>query len=196
MYSCLPVSRPTRTTSVGFEPITLDEAKRQLGNPIGFDADIGALVTAAREQVERDAMLVVATVTYTWKFTAFDYADYFELPGSLRPVSSITSIYYTATDGTNTQWSTSAYTLDTAPQVPIVRLNYGYSWPTIRSDINGVTVTLVAGYASAAVVPERIKQAVKLKLHELWQVRMEQPFENTMRAYDAIVNQLRPEVYA
>lgn len=199
MPTCLPISHPVRSAVPTFEPITLDEAKQQLGLQGNGAHDTWLLseITAVREQAERDAMLVCATGTFTWKFTEF-YGDYFELPSSLKPVSSITSIVYIDTTGSSTTLSSAYYALDTSPAIPIVKLNYGYSWPALRGTINGVTVTLVAGYASVALIPQRIKQAVKMKLTEAWHIRLEmfKEAESDGKCYDRLINNLRAEVYA
>lgn len=173
---------------------------RQLGIPEAADqhyADLQDLIAFAREQVERDAMLVVATGTFTVKRTDWGYGEYFELPSSLRPCSAVTAITYAATDGTVTTWSTSEYSLDTYTMQPIVKLGYGYTWPTLRGDINGITITATAGYAQTAV-PKRIKEAVVLRLRAEWLARMELMKESdlSMTAYERVVNQLRHEVYA
>jgi uncharacterized phiE125 gp8 family phage protein len=200
MQTCYPISHPVRSAVPTFEPISLDEAKQQLGllGNGAHDGYLASLITFAREQVEKDAMLVCATGTFTTKRTEFGYGDYFELPSSLKPISSLTSIVYTATDGTATTWSSSQYALDTSPAIPIVKLNYGYIWPTIRGDINGITITVVAGYATALVIPQRVKQAVVLKLQEEWHTRMGEAKEAdlAMKCYERIIDQLRAEVYA
>jgi uncharacterized phiE125 gp8 family phage protein len=200
VQTCIPVVRPTRSAAPSFEPISLQEAKRQLGIPDAVDqhdVDVADLITFAREQVERDAMLVVATGTFTTKRTEWGHGDYFDLPSSLRPVTAIGSIVYVNTSGSSTTWSSSEYTLETSTYYPVVRLNYGYSWPALRGDINGITVTATAGYAQASV-PKRVKLAVILKLQELWLTRqgMQKESDLSTKAYDAIVGQLRNEVYA
>jgi hypothetical protein len=76
--TCLPVSHPVRSAVPPFEPITLDEAKQQLGLQ-GNDAHNQWLldeIAFAREQVEKDAMVVCATGTFTWKITEFG-GEYF-----------------------------------------------------------------------------------------------------------------------
>jgi uncharacterized phiE125 gp8 family phage protein len=200
MTTCYPISKPVRSAVPTFEPITVAEAKRQLGLAVAVtqhDVPIGELVTFAREQVERDAMLVVATGTFTVKRTDWGYGEFFELPSSLRPVSAVTAITYVDTAGTTTTWSTSQYAVDTATIAPIVKLAYGYTWPALRGDINGVTITATAGYAQTAI-PKRVKQAVILRLQHEWQTQMGEQREAdlSLQAYERIVSQLRHEVYA
>lgn len=200
MQTCYPVSKPVRTASPTFEPVSLAEAKRQLGVAEGLthhDQDINGLITFAREQVERDAMLVVATGAHTVKRTYWGCANYFELPSSLRPCTAVSAITYVDSSGTVATWGTSEYSLDTFTMQPIVKLAYGYVWPTLRGDINGITITATAGYAQAAV-PTRVKEAVILKLREEWLTRMEmgKEAESNLKGYERVINQLRHEVYA
>lgn len=198
----LPITKPVRSAVPTFEPVTLSEARHQCGVAEGDSyqtAFLERLITTAREQVEHDTGLVVATGTFTWKFTEWPCGDYFELPSSVRPVSSITSIVYINTAGSSATWSVSEYTLDATTVEPIVKLNYGYSWPSIRGDINGITVTLVAGYATQLAIPQRVKQAV-LFLVNHWFVSRDTVSIGTISpgiemTYDALVNGLRRSSY-
>jgi uncharacterized phiE125 gp8 family phage protein len=171
----LPSVKPNRTTAPTFvqEPVTVDEAKQQCRVAESNHADdsfFRRLIVQAREQLERDATIACYTGTFTFKktcWTEFAGREWFEL--NLRPVTAVTSITYVATDGDTDTWSSTEYTFDgTYGVVPTIRLNYGYVWPTLRGDINGITITTTAGYASVAAMPERIKQAVLLHVHYHW----------------------------
>lgn len=169
MLACLPVTRPVRATEPTFaqEPLTLVDAKRQCGiaqEVSQHDEQLSMFITAARQEVERDASLVCYTGTFTWKMTEFPCRDWFELP-DIRPVTSITSIVYVASDGTSTTWGGSNYSLETSALNPYVRLAYGQVWPTVRGDIGGITVTFVAGYASVSLIPAKVKYAVQQMVH-------------------------------
>ena len=199
--SCHPATRHVRSSSVGFEPITLDEARAQCliaDDMTVHDWRLTGFIQDAREQVEKDAMLAIATGTYSYKITQFPASDYLELH-DLSPITSITSITYVAPDGDTDTWTSSEYSLDTHSVCPIVRLGYNYSWPTIRGDINGITITVVAGYATRNVVTERIRQAVKLWVSYLWWLGPGEQFERAedcQKAYDRKIASLRREVYA
>lgn len=199
VQTCYPISKPTRSAAPTFEPISLDEAKAQCGltGNGAHDQTLSDFIATAREAVEHDAMLVCCTGTYTAKRTVWG-VDYFELPSSLRPVTAVTAITYVATDGTATTWSASEYAVDTYTLLPIVKLAHGYTWPSLRGDINGITITVTAGYASQALIPKRVKDAVKLHLHYEWLLKMEsfKEAESAMVAYERVVNLLRQEIYA
>lgn len=196
---CSPITRPVRSSepTITQEPVTVAEAKRQLGlgdDADQFDSKIQELITSAREQVESDTNLVCYTGTYTWKFTEFPCRDWLELP-DLRPVTSITSIIYVATDGTTTTWGSSNYTFESSGLHQFIRLNYGCTWPVTRCDINGVTVTMVAGYATVAAVPKRLKQAVLMRLTRDFEDR--EGMERTDgSAYERLCELLRTRSYS
>lgn len=180
MYAtCYPATAAIRTTepTLQQEPVTPEQVKAQLGlqGNGAHDQWITETIPAARWEVEHDADLVCYTGAHTWKFTEFPCRDWFELPS--RPVTAVSSITYVATDGTTTTWSSSEYVLDTASLIPVVRYAYGYSWPALRGDMNGVTVAYTAGYASVLAIPARIKQAVLLAIHIKWLQKMENTAE-------------------
>lgn len=150
--------------------MTLGEAKKQCEVADGIEyhnEHLGRLIKTAREIVEDDTGLVLATGTFTYKLTEWPARDYIELP--IRPVTSITSIAYLDSAGVSQTWTASNYSLETSTVTPVIRLAYGQSWPTTRGDINGITITLVAGYATALTVPQIAKQAVLLIVRLLWQ---------------------------
>lgn len=163
MIACHPVQRPTRTTEPTQlqEPITLAEAKKQCGVADGIDyhdEDLRRLITAAREQVENDTGIVCYTGAFTWEQTQFPCGEVWELP-DIRPVTAITGITYVDTAGASQTLSTSVYELKTKAVTQYIALKYGQSWPSVRGDLGGITVSMTAGYSSALTVPKRVKQA-------------------------------------
>lgn len=151
-------------TAPSVEPITTTEAKLHLRvDHADEDALIGGLVTAAREWCE--GFQGRAYVTQTWDYTldSFPGGDgRIEIPKP--PLQSITSVSYVDADGATQTVSSSDYTVDTAGIVGSVVPAYGESWPTTRAIPNAVTIRFVAGYGSAADVPETAKAAMKLML--------------------------------
>ena len=199
---CYPATRPIRVTEPTFiqEPLTYEEARRQvgLGDGVAYhDADLKDLIISAREQVEHDTGIICYTGSFTWSLTEFPCGDSLPIYG-IRPVTALTSITYVATDGTTTTWSAvnTAYSLKNKSLVPCVFLNYGYSWPTVRGDQDGITITMTAGYASVAVIPPKVKAAVRLKLHELWQLKMGEDAGRTVEGYERLVNLIGRSDYA
>jgi uncharacterized phiE125 gp8 family phage protein len=190
--ACYPVTRPVRSSEPAFEnePIDLATAKRQCGVAIDNnyqDEDFRRWIVTARRMVEHDAQIVFYTGTFTWKFTVFPWEDFFTIP-CVRPVTSITSLVYLDSSGTSTTFSSSQYSLDTSGIVPMVKLNYGYVWPSTRSDINGITVTLVAGYASVHVMPDQYKAAVIPKVRSQYLEALGEDSRRDEELYDRLIN--------
>jgi uncharacterized phiE125 gp8 family phage protein len=177
--------------------VTLEQAKTQ----VGVAGDIGShnellerLIAAAREQVENDTGIVCYTGTFTWKQTSFPGSDIWELP-DIRPVSSISGITYIDTAGDSQTLSASVYGLQADAVTPYIGLKYQQSWPTLRSDLNGITVTLVAGYSTIAAVPQRVKQAVLLQLHIQWLLENGEDASDQQGAYERMIAGLRRGTY-
>lgn len=195
----LPISKPVRTTepTLAQEPVSLAEARRQCGIADGItyhDETLAILIPAAREMVENDTGIVCYTGTFTQKFTDWPSGELLEL-ADLRPVTSITSIAYLDTNGTSQPLDASVYQLETAAVKQYVRLKYNQIWPSLRGDINGITITYVAGYATVAAVPKTVKQAVLLKLHVEWLLKNEQDPSEQEMGYVRVLNRLSRRTY-
>ena len=142
------------------EPLTLGELKTALQVlHSADDAEITAMGIAAREYVERYTGRQLMTATYTLTMCGFPCGG-FDLPRP--PLASVTSITYVDGDGATQTVATSVYAVDTGHEPGRVNLKYQQQWPVARSQENAVTVTYVAGYASAALVPATLKQAIKM----------------------------------
>lgn len=197
---CGPITRPVRVTEPTFsqEPVTLAQVKHQLGiglDDTGRDSELQDIIIQARAVAEKETNVVCYTGSYTWKLTAFPCREWLELP-DLRPITSVTSIVYVATDGTSTTWSSSEYTFESSGIHQFVRLNYGYSWPVVRGDINCITVTFVAGFATVAAVDPLMKRYVLNKVSQIWEDR--EGLERTARdsASDRLCDLLRTRSYS
>jgi uncharacterized phiE125 gp8 family phage protein len=68
-------------------------------------------------------------------------------------------------------WAATKYIVDILSQPGRVSLAYGQSYPTTYSEIQAVQIRFVAGYGLAADVPECIKQAILLKVADLYEHR-------------------------
>lgn len=132
------------------EPITLAEAKAHCRvDGDSEDALLTTLIRAARLEAERQTGRAIPA--QTWKSTYDAFPDwYFRLPKA--PLISVTSIVYTATDGTSTTLASTAYTVSTASDPGLIEPSYDSSiWPTAREIIDAVAVTFKAGWASTSI---------------------------------------------
>lgn len=159
----------TLVTPAATGVITTAQAKTHMNvTTSGDDTYIGTLVDAATNYAENYTRRALINQTWDFKFNCFK--DEMEIP--LPPLSSVTSVKYIDGDGTEQTLATSVYTVDTASDPGRVVLSYNQSWPTVRNQINAVTVRAVAGYASTATgVPDEIKHAMKMYVGTLYETR-------------------------
>ena len=153
-----------RTVGPTIEPVTLAEARDQceiISTDTTHDTKLTRYLAASREQIENDTGYSCLLQTYTLSLDEFPDGDVIDIP--IRPVQSITSIYYQDDADSSTLLATSVYGLDQARRM--IYLKYNQSWPSVAVQHNGVIVTLVAGFgATASTVPYLIKQAILLQL--------------------------------
>lgn len=135
------------------------------------DALIAALIEAATTHLDGwSGILGRALVSQTWRQDFADFGEYLRLP--LGPVVSVSSVtYYDINDASQTAASAS-YSLLADDYGPYVGLVPGYTWPSVSSTRNApVSVTYVAGYGTAAAVPQAIKQAALLLIAHWYDFR-------------------------
>ena len=188
--------RAIRSGSPTFEPVSLAEVKKHLeiaDADNSHDQHLSALIQTARELVEHDTQTILATGTFT--LTLDDFPDEDEIELLIKPVSSVTSITYLDTAGASQTWSSSNYVLDTTRPTVEIRLAYDKTWPITRGEPNAVTITFVAGYASAAVVERKFKQMMLLDIARSFQDRegWEAPKDNS--AYERLAARFERSSY-
>ena len=167
MKSLLVYTEPT------VEPVTFDEAKSFCRIDTSENDDntlLTALIKAAREWCQGYTNRTFTATTYTQTL------DYFpDCNGAIRlgnpPIQSVTHLKYYDTNGTQQTWSSSNYSVDTASEPGRIILAYNTVWPSYRDIENAIEVRYVAGYASAAVVPQSIKQAMLLLVGQMYEYR-------------------------
>lgn len=189
--------RAIRSGSPTFEPVSLAEVKKHLeiaDADNAHDQHLSALIQTARELAEHDTQTILSSGTFTMTLDDFpDDEDELELP--IKPVSAITSITYTDTAGATQTWSSADYVLDNNEPTPEIRLAYNCQWPLTRGEPNAVTITFVAGYASAAAVERKFKQMMLLDIARNFQDRegWESPKDNA--AYERLATRFERSSY-
>jgi uncharacterized phiE125 gp8 family phage protein len=166
----------TSTIAAGTpEPLSLDEAKANLH--IAHDADnarIRSLIVVAREYVEVWTGRALVPQTVVFKLDAFPgWKDDYVIRLPRSPATALTSIaYYDSTDVSQTH-SSSLYQSDLSSEpARVMPTATEVTWPATYERMAAVTVTYTAGYATPAVVPERLKQAMHLLINH-WYVNRE-----------------------
>lgn len=199
-----------QTVAPAIEPVTLAEAKlwTKVENSVD-DAIFTDLVTAARERAE--LFTGRQFITATWKFTMdwmpgytapgmsnYPYGDFYfadrgwdekrtiRLPKS--PIQSISSIAYTDTFGVVQTLDPTLFLADLQSEPARIAPAYGQIWPITRAQQNGVAITYVAGYGSAAsAVPAGIRTALRFWVANRYFGRSEadlsDAFENMLTPY-------------
>lgn len=151
------------------EPVSLEEAKAN--SRIVSDADdelIRRLIKVARTQFEEETGRQCCRATWQLKLDEFpNGGEFIELPRP--PLVSVSSITYTDTTGVSQTVSPSYYAVSTAWEPGRIRLTYGYSWPATRDVKEAVTITYLAGYATAAEVPENWRHAILMLASDIYE---------------------------
>lgn len=162
-------------TPASDQPVSLAEAKAHLRVTNSAEDDmITGLVAAATAHLEgRNGILGRALLTQTWemRIDAFPTraGGRIELP--FPPLQSVAWIKYLDSNGTEQTIDPALYSVDAQHMVGRVRPAYGQSWPATLADDGAVRIRFVAGYGTAAAVPQALKQAILLLVGHWWMNR-------------------------
>jgi uncharacterized phiE125 gp8 family phage protein len=150
------------------EPVSLQEARTHLRLESGEDDYIAGLIAAARRYCEAFQNRVYVTQTWDLFLDAFS-------PGcikvSLPPLQSVAFIKYKDIAGVLQTLQSSEYLVDSYSEPGLIFRAYGKSWPTAYPEVNSVHVRFIAGFGTAADVPQEIKHAILLKVADLYEHR-------------------------
>lgn len=158
-------------TAPAVEPVDLDQVKEHLRvDGSDEDATIMRKIMTARKDIE--TLSLHALITQTWELYEDAWpASEIELP--FPPLQSVTGVYYTDQDGTETEFDSSNYHVDTISKPGRVVLKSTASWPkTVLADINGIRVRFVAGFGDDQFsVDNRAVQALLLLVGHYYENR-------------------------
>jgi uncharacterized phiE125 gp8 family phage protein len=163
-----------RLTAPAAEPITLAEAKAHLRVDTATDDTlIAGYITTAREWCEDYLDRALVAQQLVMRLDAFP--EEIELP---RPpmmatgTATAVSITYTTGDTLATATlATTSYRVDRDATPGVIRNVYNGSWPSHLLDQNSVSVAWWAGYGDASTVPQRVKTAILMCVHEIYEKR-------------------------
>ncbi len=182
----MPNYSVTVATAATAEPLTLPEAKLHLRIDTSDNDDLlWSWIRTARELAERYTSRRLMSQTLRLAVDRWP-RDHFILPGS--PVTSIASVQYLDVNGDLQTWTASNYETDVWSEPARLARAYGISWPVVRASLNAIRINYVAGYSSAATVPEGIKTAMKITISALNEDRegiqeLPQAAKNLLDAY-------------
>lgn len=152
-----------QVTGPSVEPVTVALARTWLKRgDTHEDTTIGALITAARQQVELDSGLHLPTQTWDYAIDAFP-ANRAPLVLPVAPLQAVLSLTsYDDADAATEDVVLSAYYVDLFSAWPRLCLDAGQAWPTgRRSHIAGV-VRVRTGYAGTALAVSSLTRSGSL----------------------------------
>ena len=150
-------------TGPASEPVSLDECKMATRiDSTSEDDFLAQLITAAREQVEIDTDLRL--LPQTWLLTVDQFPTYCDDNGISIPLKPVTGVVvkYDDVNGAEQTLDASRYYLRSDCCPAKVYLKPGQAWPATVLQHGSVRVTVSAGFANAAAVPQRAKHAIYL----------------------------------
>jgi uncharacterized phiE125 gp8 family phage protein len=131
------------------------------------DELLASYVRAATSWAE--GVLGLSLMPRTLRQTRPCFGDRMELASG--PVSAVSSIGYRDLDGADQVLDPSGYLAILDEVVPYVCLAPGQSWPGTQVHPQAVTITYVAGHASAGAISQDIRQAILLVVGQFYEFR-------------------------
>ena len=154
------------------------------------DALLSMWISTAREYGEDYTNHAFAPQTIEYFLDDFPYKNFIEWP--CGPLTSVTSIKYKNSSGTETTMSINEYLVDTDTFPGRIILPYALYWPTfIKYPVNPVTIRATCGYTT---LPKQYKQAMLMHVGYLYKYRdIEIPVE-CMKTINALydIRRVRP----
>jgi uncharacterized phiE125 gp8 family phage protein len=169
-YAPIEAGRIDRTVAPAALAVSVSLAKQQCRVTHDHEDEfLEHLVNVATDKVL--SMTRYACIAQTWQLTLdrFPGIDQITLP--FAPLASVTSIKYDDEDGAEQTHAASNYSVETGLWPGRVRLKSTKEWPGLNSDINAVRVLYVVGHASAADVPNELKQAILMAVGHFYRNR-------------------------
>ena len=131
------------------------------------DTLLTGFIKAAREYAEK--VQNRALISQTWELVLDDWPSGSVIEVPLPPLSSVASIKYKDSAGTETTWAATNYIVDTDSFLGRIVLADGISWPsTTLYPAGGIRIQFVAGYTT---VPEVVRSAILLLVGHLYENR-------------------------
>lgn len=139
-----------------FEVLTQEEVKNHLRIVLEDSSEddlIDTWIKAAREKAETYLRMALSTRNIDIYLDTFDT----EIELNIYPIQSVTYVKYYDGDNALQTMSASNYLTDLVSDLAMVEF---INIPTTYDKYNAVNIRVVAGYTSAANVPQQIKQAM------------------------------------
>jgi len=175
--------------------VSLEDAKRQCGVALDLqyaDAAITGHIKTATRWVELRLGRQLLTASWDLQLDSFP-SGRGKILIPLSPLRSITSItYLESAAGASTTLASSSYRVITSREPGEVTPAFGTVFPSTYAVDGAVTIRFSAGYGVATEIPDGIRDAVKLKAHELYKLECN---EDSRGMEEAAINLLTPYSY-
>ena len=163
-------------TAATAEPISLVIAKQHLKVETTDDDDlVTALIKAARETAESFTGRALASQTFEYILDEFPQSgDMIFIPNP--PLESVESIKYKDYEGTEVEWDSSNYIIDSDNIPARISLAYNKIFPVFTPyPVSAVRIRFVAGYKIGGdphlIIPEQINNAIKFLIGHFYENR-------------------------
>ena len=131
------------------------------------DAYVQELIYAAQVRAEQDYDLGLNEATYDMLLDEFPS----EINIWMWPIQEISSVKYTDGDGVTQTVDSSNYSTSIYSKPARIKPIDSYTWPTTRVALDAVQVRFKTGFASPAVIPGDIKEALYLTIADWFDSR-------------------------
>ncbi len=150
----------------------------RLAGPTAEDDLLTAIIAAAREHVEDITSRALLSQTWDYSLPCWPGVNYIKIPfGNLQNAAGTAPIVtWLDEDGTPAVLTvTTDYLVEAnGESCGRIVLPYGDTWPTgTLYPSNPITIRFVAGWTTAALVPSKIRTAVKMLCADLYEMRGE-----------------------
>lgn len=157
------------------------------------DSTLNIYIQAAREHGEDISRKAFAPQTIEFYIDEFPDCDYIQLP--IDPITSITSVKYKSSDGTETTMvENTDYVVDLSGSPGGIFLPYAKIWPTITLfPYNAISIRAVCGFTGVApyLLPNHYKQAMLMHVGFMYQYRDTEIPQNAINSINNIYNKKR-----
>ncbi len=152
---------------------TTPDGSLGVGSPVvntTDDPQLSALITSARVQAERETGRALITQTWDLFLDAIMPQRAINIP--YAPLQSVTHFKYLDVSGVlKILAPITGYKVNTVSSPGRVYLPSGQGWPSVLCEENAVQIQFIAGYGSAANVPQPIKQWMLLQIGSMYESR-------------------------
>jgi uncharacterized phiE125 gp8 family phage protein len=157
-------------TAPVLEPVDLESMRKELRVTNTSEDDlIVSKIKTARHMAEKFTESKFYTQTWEYYLECFPKDDELLIPHP--PLQSITSIKYYDSANVLQTWDAVNYRVNTGSQPGSVE--YVSSWPATYYRSEAIVIKFVCGYSSRELIPEPIKDAIKLMAAHLFENRQQ-----------------------